>query len=113
MEETVSTVKTLIIVALAVSLAYLLGTTRALGDDPPALKGPPVLKGAVVAPAPRPATPKVAPLGTPPGPNFQWRHLPGIGWGWVQDGVTLPPAAATAPKLQSVVGPAPGPACDT
>lgn len=54
-----------------------------------------------------------APLGTPPGKDFTWRYLPGIGWGWVQNGVTLPPAAVTAPKLQSVVGPVPGPACDT
>lgn len=113
MKEFVGTMKTLIIVALAVYLAYLLGTTRALGDDPPRLKGPPVLKGTALAPAPRPTAPKVAPLGTPPGPNFQWRYLPGIGWGWVQDGVTLPPAAVAAPKLQVITGPAPGPACDT
>lgn len=26
------------------------------------------------------------PIGQAPGPNFQWKNFPGVGWGWVQDG---------------------------
>ena len=45
-----------------------------------------------------PATPATdpSPIGSPPGPNFRWRHLPGVGWGWVQDGVTAPAAPRSA-----------------
>lgn len=104
MKEFTSLVKTLLIIGLAVCLAYLLGTTRALGQVPRTAPPPPQAPPVATTPAP---------LGTPPGPNFSWRYLPGVGWGWVQDVVKAPPMLPTAPKFQSVVGPAPGPACDT
>lgn len=34
------------------------------------------------------------PVGEPPGPGFAWRSLPGIGYGWVQDGITTAPNPA-------------------
>ena len=30
------------------------------------------------------------PVGTPPGPGYSWRSLPGIGYGWVHDSVGGP-----------------------
>lgn len=57
-------------------------------------------------PATKPNDPQ--PLGTSPGPNFKWRSLPGIGFGWVQDGIESAPApqpATTFPTLRSILMP--------
>lgn len=37
------------------------------------------------------------PVGTAPGPDYSWRELPGIGYGWVQDSVAGDPAIAGGP----------------
>jgi hypothetical protein len=39
----------------------------------------------------RPDAPGPKPIGNPPGPDYQWRFLPGVGWGWVHRSVPVPP----------------------
>lgn len=36
---------------------------------------------------PQPKREAPEPVGSPPGPDFEWRRLPGVGWGWVQKGI--------------------------
>lgn len=59
------------------------------------------------APVVRPTNPLTAaplpaaepkPIGNPPGPDYRWENLPGIGWGWVQHkGEPAPAPAKPAP----------------
>lgn len=47
------------------------------------------------------------PVGSPPAGDFAWRHLPGIGWGWVQAGIgeALPaPAPAVLQNAPKITG---------
>jgi hypothetical protein len=46
-----------------------------------------------------PAAKAPAPVGNPPGPNFKWKSLPGVGWGWVQDGAESLPRGPVAPPV--------------
>lgn len=46
------------------------------------------------------------PVGNPPGPDFEWKSLPGIGYGWVQV-----PADAPLPPIPGISG-APAPKFD-
>jgi hypothetical protein len=67
-------------------------------QQPPAnpFQVPPGFPNPIPGPAPvvpdqMPAA-KVAPIGNPPGPDFEWGYLPRIGWGWVQKGILPQPA---------------------
>lgn len=51
----------------------------------------------------QPSTLGPTPVGTPPGPDFVWQSLPGIGWGWVQKGVARPEAVGDESHLTGVV----------
>jgi subtilisin family serine protease len=58
----------------------------------------------------------VAPAGlVSPGPNYSWRSLPGVGPGWVQDGITVGPDAVplTAPVPMQMPSACPGGVCPT
>lgn len=56
------------------------------------------------------------PVGTAPGPNFQWKNFPGVGWGWVQDGavpgeVVGESRVISTPRLIAPIQRLPTPSC--
>jgi hypothetical protein len=56
------------------------------------------IPGPLTVPQQMPATKMDAtPVGTPPGPDYSWRELPGIGYGWLQDSVAGDPAVVVGP----------------
>lgn len=60
-----------------------------------------------------PAAVSEAPAGLPPMPGFSWRSLPGVGPGWVQDGITVGPDAVplTTPIPVAMPSACPGGVC--
>jgi len=84
----------------AVALVVTVLLAHCAFGSPPPVKGPPVVRGFVAAPS-WAATP--APVGVRPGPGFRWAHLPGIGWGWVGEGVSATAAPTFSPAALPVV----------
>ena len=63
----------------------------------PVVMTAPVLVGADARPVT--AVPRPMPVGTPPGPEYLWRWLPGVGWGWIHKDIRTPVQTAAAPVV--------------